>query len=165
MIRNLFLTLIAVAAFAAASHAQAKPDYSGTWKLDISKSQFTEYGVPRARTDVIAQDGDKFTQKVVSTSDQGTANYTLTFTADGKPVDIKGDSPAANQGMLTAQKISAAWQDGVLVVTEDMTYQGQYYFTSTLTYVLSQDGKTLTITSHSATEAGDIVTKHVFAKQ
>ena len=165
MIRKLFLTFVAVAAFACTGQAQAKPNYSGTWKLDPSKSQYSEYGGPSARTDVITQDGDKFTQKVVSASDQGNANYTLTFTADGKPVDIKGDSPAANQGMLTARRISAAWQDSSLVITEDMTYQGQFDFTSTLTYVLSQDGKTLIITSHSATQAGDVVTKFVFAKQ
>ena len=165
MIRNIFLTFIAVAAFACAGQAQSKPDFSGTWKLDTSKSQFNEYVSLSGRTDVITQAGDKFTQKVASVSDQGNANYTLAFTADGKPVDVPADSPAATQGMVTLKRISAAWQDSSLVVSEDLTYQGQFDFSSTLTYVLSPDGKTLTITSHSATQAGDIVTKYVFAKQ
>ncbi len=165
MIRNLFLTLVAVAAFAGTSQSQAKPNFNGTWKLDTSKSQFNEYISLSSRTDVITQDGDKFTQKVASVSDQGSANYTLSFTADGKSVDVAAGSPGATQGMVTLKRISATWQESSLVVSEDQTYQGQFDFSSTLTYVLSQDGKTLTITSHSATQAGDIVTKYVFAKQ
>jgi hypothetical protein len=165
MIRKLFLTFIAMAAFVGVSHAQTKPDFSGTWKLDVSKSQFSEYGGPSARTDVVTQDGDKFMDKVVAASDQGNSSFTVTFTVGAKPLDVPADSPAANQGMLTLKRISAVWQDASLVVSQDMTYQGQYDFSTTLTYVLSEGGKTLTVTSHSATQAGDIVTKFVFAKQ
>lgn len=163
--RNAVLALTAVALFAGTGRAQAKPDFSGTWKLDTSKSQFNEYVTLSSRNDVITQDGDKFTQKVDAASDQGNSSYTLSFVADGKTVDVPADSPAATQGMVTLKRISAVWKGTSLVVSEDLTYQGQFEFSSTLTYVLSQDGKTLTIGSHSATQAGDVDTKLVFAKQ
>jgi hypothetical protein len=165
MIRNVLLTFVAVAAFACTSRAQAKPDFSGTWKLNASKSQFSQYGGPNSRTDVITQAGDKFTEKVTSSGDQGDSNYTLAFTADGKDLNVPADSPAANQGQLTLYKISAAWKDSSLVVSESLTYQGQADIPTTLTYTLSQDGKTLTISSHASTPVGDIDSKFILEKQ
>jgi hypothetical protein len=165
MIRNLLFVFVAVAALACASHAQSKPDFSGTWKLDPSKSQFNEYMSLNSRTDTIAQDGDKFTQKVTASSNQGELNYTLSFTADGKPVDVPANSPGANQGVLTLLRISAAWQDTSLFVSEDLNYQGQVDITTKLTYDLSKDGKTLTIESHTSTQMGDIASKLLFEKQ
>jgi hypothetical protein len=163
--RNILLALIAVAALSCTSQAQSKPDLSGTWRLDVSKSQFNEYTSLSSRTDVVTQDGDKFTQKVTASSNQGDLNYTLSFTADGKPVAVPADSPAANQGALTLKRISAVWQDTSLVVSEDLNYQGQVDITTKLTYDLSKDGKTLTIESHTSTQVGDIASKFVFAKQ
>jgi hypothetical protein len=165
MIRKVLLALVAVAVMACVSQAQSKPDLSGTWKLNPSKSQFNEYMSLNSRTDVIAQDGDKFTQKVTASSNQGDLNYTLSFIADGKSVDVPANSPAANQGVLTLLRISAAWQDSSLIVSEDLNYQGQVDITTKLTYDLSKDGKTLTIESHTSTQMGDISSKLVFEKQ
>jgi hypothetical protein len=163
--RNILLALIVVATLSCTSQAQSKPDFSGTWRLDPSKSQFNEYMSLNSRTDVITQDGDKFTQKVTASSSQGDLNYTLSFTADGKPVNVPADSPAANQGALTLFRITAAWQDTSLVVSEDLNYQGQVDITAKLTYGLSKDGRTLTIESHTSTQVGDIAAKYVFARQ
>ena len=166
MYRNTFLALVAVATLSFSAFGQTtKPDFSGTWKLDTAKSVFNEYIALDSRTDVITQDGDNFTEKVSSSGNQGNVNYTLTFIADGKSVDVPANSPGANQGVLTLEKISAVWQDSLLVVSETLNYQGQVEFTTKATFSLSPDGKVLTIDSHADTQAGDIATKYVFNKQ
>jgi len=164
MLRKTLVGLFALAALASVSAAQDPPNFSGTWKLNLSKSNPGDYG-PSARTEVIAQDGAKFTDKVTSTTQMGENDYTLTFTADGKKVSIPPDSPQANMGNLTLKDITATLNGGSLVLMEDMNYQGQVDIAAQLSYSLSPDGKTLTISDHATTSMGDFDTSLVFDKQ
>jgi hypothetical protein len=147
MLKRIVVALLAVTALAGVSMAQDHPNFSGTWKLNIAKSNVGDYG-PSSRTDVITQDGSKFTEKVTSATQMGESDYTLTFTADGKTGTIPPDSPQANMGQLTLKDITAAWDGVSLVVTEDLSYQGQVDIGAKLTYTLSPEGKTMTITDH-----------------
>lgn len=164
MLKRIGLALLAVAALAGVSAAQDHPNFSGTWKLNSSKSHVGDYG-PSSRTDVITQDGSKFTAKVTSATQMGESNYTLTFIADGKTMTIPPDSPQANMGQLTLKDITAAWDGSSLVITENMNYQGQVDIGAKLTYTLSSDGKTMTIADHASTSMGDFDTSLVFDKQ
>lgn len=164
MLRKTMVGLFALAAFASLSAAQDPPNFAGTWKLNVSKSNPGDYG-PSARTEVITQDGSKFTDKVTSTTQTGENDYTLTFTADGKKVTVPPDSPEANMGNLTLKDITATLDSGSLVLAEDLSYQGQVDIAAQLTYSLSSDGKTLTIADHASTSMGDFDTSLVFDKQ
>jgi hypothetical protein len=164
MFKKATLALFAAAALACASFAQDHPNLAGTWKLNSSKSNVGDYG-PSVRTDVITQDGSKFTDKITSTTQLGESNYTLSFTADGNKVVIAPDSPQANMGTLTLKDIAAAWDGATLVVTTDANYQGQVDVASKAVYSLSPDGKTLTIANHVSTSMGDFDTSFVFDKQ
>ncbi|HTZ74531.1 MAG TPA: hypothetical protein VMB47_11465 [Candidatus Aquilonibacter sp.] len=164
MLRKIALALLAVTALSGAALAQDHPNFSGTWKLNLPKSNPGDYG-PSARTEVIAQDGSKFTDKVTSTTQMGDANYTLAFTADGNKVTIPPDSPQANLGNLTLKDITAAWDGANLVLNEDLDYQGQVDIAARLTYSLSSDGNTMTIADHASTSMGDFDTSLVFDKQ
>lgn len=164
MLKRIVVALLAVTALAGISTAQDHPNFSGTWKLNTAKSNAGDYG-PMARTEVIIQDGSKFTEKVTSTTQMGESNYTVAFTADGKAVTIPPDSPQANMGQLTLKDITAVWDGTSLVVTEDLSYQGQVDISAKLTYTVSSDGKTMTIADHASTSAGDFDTSLVFDKQ
>jgi TPP-dependent 2-oxoacid decarboxylase len=164
MFKKSTLVLFAVAALACTSFAQDHPNFAGTWKLNSSKSNVGDYG-PSVRTDVIIQDGSKFTDKVTSTTQMGESDYTLPFTADGNKVVIAPNSPAANMGMLTLEDVTAVWNGATVAVTTDSSYQGQMEIASKAVYSLSQDGKTLTITNHVSMSMGDFDTTLVFDKQ
>jgi hypothetical protein len=164
MLRKAMVGLFALAALASASAAQGAPNFSGTWKLNPSKSNVGDYG-PSARTEVITQDGSKFSDKVTATTQMGESNYTLDFTADGKKVTIPPDSPAANLGNVTLKDLTASWDGSSLVLLEDLDYQGQVEIAAQLTYSLSSNGKTLTVADHASTEMGDFDTSLVFDKQ
>lgn len=164
MLKRIVMTLLALVLLDGIAAAQDHPNFSGNWKLNSAKSNAGDYG-PTSRTDVITQDGSKFTEKVTSATQMGESDYTVTFTADGKPVTVPADSPQANMGQLTLKDISAAWDGSSLKVTENLSYQGQVDIAATLTYALSSDGKTMTITDHASTSAGDFDTSLVFDKQ
>ncbi|HKV48858.1 MAG TPA: hypothetical protein VJN69_12265 [Candidatus Acidoferrales bacterium] len=164
MLRKALVGLIALGALASVSAAQSASTFSGTWKLNLSKSNPGDYG-PSARTEVITQDGSKFTDKVTSTTQMGENDYVLTFTADGKKVTVAPDSPGANMGNLTLKDITATLDGGSLVLMEDLSYQGQVDIAAQLTYSLSPDGKTLTIADHASTSMGNFDTSLVFDKQ
>jgi hypothetical protein len=164
MFRKAMLALFAVAALACVGRAQDHPNFGGTWKLNSSKSNVGDYG-PSVRTDVITQDGSKFTDKVVSTTSLGDANYTLTFTADGTKATVPPNSPQSAMGNLTLIDVTAAWQGSTLVVTTDSSYQGQVDVSSTAVFSLSADGKTLTMANHVITSMGNFETAYVFDKQ
>ena len=165
MIGKLTLALFVVAAFAGVSSAQDHPNFAGTWKLNLAKSNPGDYG-PSARTEVITQDGSKFTDKVTSSSQMGDSAYTLTFTADGTKVTVAPDSPQANLGQLTMKDITASWNGASLVLMMNLSFQQQMDLAGKYTYSLSPDGKTLTEANHISTgQMGDFDTTLVFDKQ
>jgi hypothetical protein len=164
MLRKAALALLALTILASASFAQNHPNFSGTWKLNLSKSNPGDYG-PSARTDVITQDGSKFADKVDSTAQMGQSNYTLTFTADGSKVTIAPNSPQATLGELTLKDLTASWDGDSLVLSESLSYQGQVDIAAKYTYSLSADGKTLTMKDHASTSMGDFDTTLVLDKQ
>lgn len=164
MLKKVMVALFAVATLACVSAAQDHPNLSGTWKLNLSKSNPGDYG-PSARTDVITQDGSKFTAKITATTQMGQQDYALNFTADGTKVTIPPDSPMATLGQLTLKDITASWDNASLVLLEDLNYQGQVDIAAKLTYSLSSDGKTLTIADHASTPNGDFDSSLVFDKQ
>ncbi len=165
MLRKAIFALFVVGVFAGAAVPQDHPDFSGTWKLNLSKSNPGDYG-PSARTEVVTQDGSKFTDKITSSSQMGDSDYTLTFTADGTKVTVAPDSPQANLGPLTMKDITVSWDGASLVLEMDLSFQQQVDLAAKYTYSLSADGKTLTEANHiSAGQAGDFDTTLVFDKQ
>lgn len=165
MVKKLVFALFVVAAFACVSSAQGHPNFAGTWKLNLAKSNPGDYG-PSARTETITQDGSKFTDKITSSSQMGDDAYTLTFTADGTKVTVAPDSPQANLGQLTMKDIAVSWDGASLVLVMNMSFQQQMDLAAKYTYSLSADGKTLTEANHiSAGQMGDFDTTLVFDKQ
>lgn len=165
MLRKVLIGALAVAGIASTGFAQGKPDFSGTWKLNVDKSEFGPVPGPSAQTDVIEQNGQTIKINVSAEGEQGKVQYTETLTTDGKEVAISPDAPVAHPNPeVTLQSISAAWNGATLDVSQKLTY-GNDPVTGVSHYTLSADGKVLTISSDYASAMGEAQRTFIFEKQ
>ncbi|MBI5710930.1 MAG: hypothetical protein HZC42_11610 [Candidatus Eisenbacteria bacterium] len=85
---------------AAVSPAAARPDFSGTWALDVARSDFGRVAgstPPRARTDVVRQQGESLGVTTTIEKASGTMTLPVTYVIDGKQrtVRVGGQDVAA----------------------------------------------------------------------
>src|ERR1700682_1846635 len=156
MIRNLLSITFLIALPLGSVFAQQKPDFSGTWKLNVAKSEFGALPGPESRTDVITHKEPSITNNVTADGPQGKQQYTISYTTDGKEV--------VNKIAPREVKSTVKWVGSSLVVNSKFVYNDMDV-TGELTWVLSADGRTLTISVHYATSMGDTDQKFVFEKQ
>lgn len=139
-----------------AGQAQAKPNFSGEWKLNAEKSDFGPMPAP-----------DKMSMKIdhkdpalnVSTSQSG-PNGDMTMDAK---YNTDGSETTNSFGPMEA-KSTCKWDGDALVVNTKLNAQGAD-ITINGKWTLSADGKTLTQNAHVATPQGEIDIKYVLDKQ
>ena len=155
MFRKSTLVLLALVAGAASLAAQSKPNFSGTWTLNVAKSDFGMIPAPSSRTDVVEHNDP--TIKVTSSQEgqQGKRTDVSNFTTDGKESTNK-------MGPMDA-KSTMTWQGSNLVQNVKLDFQGQDVNIKT-TWSLSEDGKTLSMNGHVASPMGEFDTKMIFDK-
>lgn len=163
MIRKFAISLFVVGMFACVGMAQSKPDFSGTWNLNVSKSDFGPVPGPNSETVVITEDGPKVTESVKYEDDQGKQGYDLAYTMDGPEIVYPADA-APHVGIVTLQKLKANWQGTLLVLTESLKYQEDADVTGTISRGLSADGRVLTMNFDLMTPMGAMARKFVFDK-
>jgi hypothetical protein len=152
----MFRALVLTVFLAAASQAQSQPDFSGTWKLNVSKSDFGPVPAPDTRTDVIEQSADGIKDKVSASGQQGKQDYTLSFKTDGtETVNKIGEREA---------KVSAKWDGPALVVSTKLAINDMQIDLKA-NWTLSADGATLTQAVHLSTPMGEADQKVVYEKQ
>lgn len=149
------------------SAAQGKADFTGTWKLNVEKSDpmgggpgggggGMGAGMAGAIT-TITQTGAKLTIEV-KIADQAArvANYNL----DG--------TESVNTTQRGESKSKVAWDGASLVITSESSFNGPngaMTTTSKAVRTLSADGKTMTVTTTRQTPNGETTTKQVYDKQ
>lgn len=143
------LGLVACCVFALGVNAGAiiqKPDFTGIWVLDKSKSE----GIPPSlqQTVKVVQKGDKIDIETKSVSDQGEQTINSSYTLDGKDAEVTLLGPVP--GMTAKGKQTAKWSaDGNVFESEDVGTFDTPYGPATIKtkrkWRLSADGKTLTI--------------------
>jgi hypothetical protein len=155
MRRKILAAAFAATVFALPGFAQ-NSKLNGTWKLNNSKSDFGQFPPPAGETDVITVSGTDFKQQVTSTSQRGAQTYTRACTINGQETKLTPDNPNAHIGPVLLDKITCGWDGNSLVVTEGAKVQGSD-LTDKLTFSVSDDGNTMTMTSHitSAMMNGD----------
>jgi hypothetical protein len=156
MLRKAIVATVAVVAFAASLAAQNKPNFSGTWKLNVAKSDFGVLPPSNGRTDIIEHKDPDLKDTVADDAAQGQQNYTLTMTTDGKE--------ALNKPGGLEMKSVATWDANNLVVNTKLQFQGSDVTIKT-TWALSDDGKTLTESAHLESAMGETDQKMIFEKQ
>jgi hypothetical protein len=136
--------------------AQAKTDFSGTWKLNAAKSDFGPMPAPDSRVEKIIHEDPSIKANIASTGGMGDMTYDVAYTTDGKEcVNKLGDNEF---------KSTLKWDGDDLVVDTKGSFGGND-FTSKGRWALSSDGKTLTVTQHISSAMGDADMKEVFDKQ
>ncbi len=156
MIRKLLSITFLIALPVASAFAQQKPNVTGTWKLNVAKSDFGALPGPESRTDVITHKDPALSNSVSVVGAQGKQEYTLNYTTDGKE--------ALNKIGERELRSTLKWVGNDLAVSVKTTYNGADV-TAEGTWVLAPDGKTLTISVHYASAMGETDQKLIFEKQ
>ena len=156
MIRRLIAPALLAASLLASAYAQQKPNFTGTWKLNVAKSDFGMVPGPESRTDVIVHADPSLTDKVSADTAQGKQEYTATYTTDGKEAVNK-------RGPVEAKSI-LHWDGSKLVVDTKLNVNDQD-ITIKAIWTLSADGKTLTQNAHLAASMGETDQTLIYEKQ
>jgi hypothetical protein len=153
--------ILSMLLFASILNAQTPTNYSGKWTFDKSQSKPGEGGSFLMSEGIldITQDANSVT--LISTTKQKGSDdiiHTDKYTLDGKESIEKGDP-------FTTKKM-AKWSDDkkILTITTIMTYNSVDYRTDD-TYSLTDNGKTLTVTSASKNPTGERKIISVYLKK
>lgn len=152
--------LTAVAVTTAA--AQAKPNFSGTWKLNMEKSEMGGMGgggggggmggmmapvtITQTETELVVErtTGDRVRKD--------------TYYLDGRE--------STNPGFRGGESKSKARWEGNALVIETTAMMGENQITTKMVRTLSADGKTMTVETTRPAQGGEMrTTKQVFDKQ
>lgn len=139
-----------------AGQAQAKPNFTGDWKLNAAKSDFGPMPPPEKLTMKIDHKEPNINVKQAQSGPQGDMEADIKYTTDGKET-------TNTIGPMEA-KSTATWEADVLVISTklnlggtDLTIKGKW--------TLSEDGKTLTNAAHIVSPQGEIDITYVLEKQ
>lgn len=179
-----FAALMLCAVFAYGQNETA--NYAGTWTLDASKSELGERARIKSMTMTVAQTADELSyERKIEREERedggegggfgggrpgggggmgggrgggmGGGNQSATFTLDGKETKATGEMGTSKQ--------KAKSEKGVLKLTQERSFQtpmGAMSLNTTEKWTLSEDGKTLTVKSETATPRGSRNMKMVF---
>ncbi len=154
-----------MAGLAAASIAQpaatAKPNFAGTWKLNLEKSDLGQMA-PNSETYVVTQTDSDVKVTVASDTQLGKFNFTFAAKLDGTETPLAEDAfPADSPFRILTSK--AQWQGASLVIMQTTSFQDAKG-TLTSTYSISDDGRTLTKVTHVKFDLGEFDAKSIYDK-
>ncbi|MEO8648560.1 MAG: hypothetical protein ABI539_05280 [Acidobacteriota bacterium] len=176
--------------FAIAATAQKAPDFSGTWTLDVSKSQLGERNRIEGMTMTVVQTAKDVkvtteTKRQAPPADAaaagagmgrpgggggmgrgfGGSDTTNVYTLDGKETTIEVDGPNGKMPMKLKGLVEAG---GKATFSTSRTFNspnGEVTFTTKEAWSLAADGKTLTVIKEQASMRGTNSTTMVFVKK
>jgi hypothetical protein len=147
--------LVFFAAFALT--AADKPDFTGTWKLNLAKSDFGQAPAPTSMVREVKHAEPNFALKTTQSGQAATFTTEVKFTTDGKE--------ATNTTPRGEIKGSMKW-DGATLVNEYKTKNPQFgELAIEDRWALSADGKTLTVKGRIRGDFGEVERTMVFEKQ
>lgn len=129
----------------------AAPNFSGSWMLNITKSQYGQFPAPEVMLRTVRMEGGLLTMSTYQKGAQGEVTTELKYSTDGKP-SVNG----ANTG-------TAAWYGDTLVIESAREMQGAR-LTQRDVWSLSADGKTLTVNSKLKLPNGEFDVRQVFER-
>lgn len=159
--------VLAASALGVAAAAAAKSNFSGTWVLDVARSE----GLPPTlqQTVTITHEGDKLDLVLKQKSQQGERTVNETFVLDGKQAAFNPPPPPPNQPQPRNGKRTARWlPDGGIEVADTWdldTPDGPDTFELKRKWTLAPDGKTFTVEQSFKGMLGLSQTKRVYVRQ
>ena len=167
--------LMLVAAFAVFSQEKAK-DYSGAWKLDLAGSEMGERSRVESMDMTVTQSGSELSvERNAKLSEApgggmggrrgmgGPGGGKLTYDLSGKETKAAAGGFGGEVGLKAKVE-----KDGGLKLSQNRSFEGpmgSMNIKTVETWSLSDDGKTLTVSSTTETPRGTRNQKMVFTKQ
>ena len=126
-----------------------KPNFSGRWRMEKDKSNFAGFHMPDLVVQVVDQRGVTLNVHTVETIGKQTTTNDVSYFTDGT---------VSNNVINGRQAASKAFWDGKVlnVRTSVKDSDGQQVLVMEDRWDLSDDGKTLTRTSHNITPKGSV---------
>jgi hypothetical protein len=136
--------------------AGGKPDFSGEWKMDASKSDFGPMPTPEKVSEKIIHKDPSLEVSSVQVDSGTERKVDLSYRTDGTPTKSK-----VGENDVTS---TANWDGSTLAIESKMQTPG-----ATLTFrerwTMAEDGKSLTIDRTVSTNLGDIKFKIALVRQ
>jgi hypothetical protein len=160
MKRVLLLTIVAAVILPFAARAQGKADFSGTWTLDMAKSD----PPPQGRGGGGGAGGGSLTIKqtgseLAITSEGRKGPQTMTYKLDGS----ESTNQVMGRGGATAVKSTAKWDGSSLVIETTRDFNGMT-ITSKEVRRLDNGGKEMQVETTTQTPNGEQKRKTVYTK-
>jgi hypothetical protein len=137
--------------------AAAKPNFSGRWRMIKDKSDFATFKMPDIIVRVVDHHDPTLNVHTVQTTGQKTSTADVSYFTDGS---------VTNNVISGRDAESKAFWDGraLVIRTDTKTSTGDDEVIEDR-WELSEDGETLTTTSHVTTSKGEVRLKLVCAKE
>jgi hypothetical protein len=138
--------------------AQSNPQI-GTWKLNVAKSKYVNVQGPKSGTRTVEAQGDgaKVTTEGVA-GDGSRIAYSFTTNFDGKDSAISGVGAPGGEDVVAIKRVDANTSTGMGKKAGKMI--------RTVRFVVSNDGKVLTVTVKGSNEQGlPVSIRQVWEKQ
>lgn len=159
------VTIIFLAAMCTGVAMAQKPDFSGTWVMDRSRSIGMPPGMEQTMT--VKQTGERVELETKLVSAQGERIIKDSYTLDGKEAEFTPQGPTGPSGK---GKRKATWlpRGNGIIVNEEATTEGEKGPVTTglvRKWILSPDGATLTIDMYYDGPNGSYETKRIFLRK
>jgi len=157
MTRRTGALLALMLCFAFAAVAADKPDFSGKWKLNASKSDLGQMPVPDKWEVTLEHKDPNVKSTTVTAGQMGERTMEAVYKTDGTETTNKGFGDSET-------KSTAKWDGSVLAIVTNMEFQGNK-MTIESRWNLSADGKVLTMDQTMKSDRGEFNMKRVLDKQ
>lgn len=140
--------------------AAAKPDFSGSWKTNASKSDFGPMPPPEKWDMEVDHKDPAIKVKTTMANQMGERTNEAAYTTDGAETTV-GEGPAATKATVT-------WEGDAIVfkTTRKANMQGEEIeIKGVEKWSLSGDGKTITVDMTLTAPMGEFQMKRVMEKQ
>ncbi len=156
--QSLSRPLILAALALSCAFAQSKPDFSGTWKLNASKSDFGPMAAsaPANATRTIQHKDPELKYTLETETPNGTRKQDLAYKTDGS----KSKNTMGRAGEVESV---ATWKGEILTITSEREIQGAK-ITQVESWTLSPDQKVLTVSNKINSPMGEFEIKMVMDK-
>lgn len=149
---NCLMMTTVIAALAIATAAPAKPNFSGTWRLNKAKSNYGPVSAPKRMERKIVHADPILKMIIVQANDEGEKTLDQEYRTDG--------SESVNKVGSREITSTAKWDGQVLVISSE---RGD--FAQSERWTLSDDGKVLKLVNRIKSNKGNFEVTVVMDKQ
>ncbi|MEO7274012.1 MAG: hypothetical protein ABIX28_02065 [Vicinamibacterales bacterium] len=138
---------------------EVRPDFSGTWTLDLSRSIPSPLPPPESLATVIEHQDPTITSTVTQKGADGEVTSRTTITTDGQE-NRNTVSTTAGEVTLTSR---SRWSGRTLIIATSMTIEGTPIGV-TESWSLSADGREMIVSRAFSSDQGAVQQKFVFTR-